>query len=83
MEDLSEEVAALDGSLDRLGVQPENDTLTWPKEDARFDRLVELIEEHLRADNEWRDDERLIVFTEYKTTLDYLDTRLSVFTVSI
>ena len=35
-----------------------------------------MIERLLRADGEFRDDERLIVFTEYKTTLDYLSRRL-------
>ena len=30
----------------------------------------------MRAGNRFRDDERLIVFTEYKTTLDYLANRL-------
>jgi hypothetical protein len=30
----------------------------------------------LRNNGQWRDDERLVVFTEYKTTLDYLVRRL-------
>ena len=37
---------------------------------------MELIESKLRSNGEWRDDERLVVFTEYKTTLDYLTHRL-------
>ena len=37
---------------------------------------MELIESKLRSNGEWRDDERLVVFTEYKTTLDYLTRRL-------
>ncbi|WP_428266022.1 DISARM system SNF2-like helicase DrmD [Haliangium sp.] len=51
-----------------------------PSEDARFDRLCQLIDDRLRhgrgRNRRWRDDERLIVFTEYKTTLDYLAARL-------
>ena len=30
----------------------------------------------VRHGSHWRDDERLIVFTEYKTTLDYIVRRL-------
>ncbi len=58
-----------------------------PSADARFDALVALIERLLMeppgrtcggAGNApaFRPDERLIVFTEYKTTLDYLTRRL-------
>ena len=47
-----------------------------PKADTRFDALVALIEERLRENGEFRNDERLIVFTEYKTTLDHLTRRL-------
>ena len=47
-----------------------------PVVDARFDRLVALIERLLRSGERFCDDERLIVFTEYKTTLDYLARRL-------
>ncbi|MBK8179258.1 MAG: hypothetical protein IPK67_10305 [Planctomycetes bacterium] len=34
------------------------------------------MQELLRTDKRWRADERLVVFTEYKTTLDYLTRRL-------
>ena len=44
--------------------------------DARFDALTDLIERLLLTEGEFRADERLIVFTEYKTTLDYLSRRL-------
>ena len=37
---------------------------------------MELINKELRASREWNRTERLIIFTEYKTTLDYLVTRL-------
>lgn len=44
--------------------------------DARFDRLDELVEDKLRKESEWVSDERLVVFTEYLATLEYLQTRL-------
>ena len=58
-----------------------------PRADARFDALAALIERLLierlppgagdaRKAAVFRPDERLIVFTEYKTTLDYLARRL-------
>jgi len=40
--------------------------------DARWDALWRWIEEKLLNGNGLRDDERLILFTEYKDTLDYL-----------
>lgn len=55
-----------------------------PTEDARFARLLELIDKRLRLPRRkgraggWVDGERLIVFTEYKTTLDDLEARLRV-----
>jgi ERCC4-related helicase len=42
------------------------------KADSRFDRLLEVVAQHLRDGKHWKDDERLIIFTEYKTTFDYL-----------
>ncbi len=47
-----------------------------PRRDARLEALGRWIDEHLRAGGRFRDDERLIVFTEYKTTLDFLEARL-------
>ncbi len=47
-----------------------------PAVDARFDKLIELVENLLLRNGGFRSDERLIVFTEYKTTLDYLANRL-------
>ncbi len=48
-----------------------------PRHDARFEALCRWIEAKLRRPGGgWRDDERLIVFTEYKSTLDYLERRL-------
>ena len=47
-----------------------------PSVDTRFDTLAALIERLLLENGDFRPDERLIVFTEYKTTLDYLARRL-------
>jgi superfamily II DNA or RNA helicase len=76
-ERLEQEVAALDAAVRALGLIQVNDGVHYPHDDTRFEALVGLIREHLRAGNKWREDERLIVFTEYKTTLDYLEKRLA------
>src|SRR5436309_1337649 len=48
-----------------------------PAQDARFDALVKVVEKRLRTGaGDWRNDERLVLFTEYKTTLDYIQGRL-------
>ena len=47
-----------------------------PAVDARLAALTALIERLLRTDASFRADERLIIFTEYKTTLDYVARRL-------
>ena len=44
--------------------------------DARMRALEVLIDERLRDDASWRSDERVIVFTEYLASLDYLRARL-------
>ena len=76
--DLHSEIAALDQALHRLGLNFEQGDviLQNPHADARFQQLIALIEKLLRSNGSWRDDERLVVFTEYKTTLDYLVRRL-------
>lgn len=73
---LQEEIARIDACLERLGLHPEGEAPSYPREDTRFERLVKLIQERLRSGKAWVTDERLIVFTEYKTTLDYLHRRL-------
>lgn len=52
------------------------DHLTSPTDDARVERLLKLVAECLREGKTWSDNERLIIFTEYRTTLDYLERRL-------
>jgi superfamily II DNA or RNA helicase len=76
--DLNGEIAAIDAAVAgmRLKLVRNNLIEQDPIADARFDALVALIERLLRAKAAWRNDERLVVFTEYKTTLDYLVRRL-------
>ena len=76
--ELAEEIGRVQSAVEALGFDPDGPPPTQcaPTDDARFDQLVALVEELLRAGDRFRDDERLIVFTEYKTTLDYLAHRL-------
>lgn len=67
------DTALSDMALDLSGVQIVDQT---PVVDTRFSVFSALLEELLRKDGHWRNDERLVVFTEYKTTLDYLTRRL-------
>lgn len=74
---LTEEVAALDHALTNLGLMPpEGEALPNPHTDARWQRLLQLLKERFRQGKTWLPGARLIIFTEYKTTLDYLIRRL-------
>ncbi|MEX3930387.1 DISARM system SNF2-like helicase DrmD [Paraburkholderia phymatum] len=73
---LESEVASVDAALQALALTELPVTCKEPTVDARFDRLRDLIRQRLRNAEAWNRDERLIVFTEYKTTLDYLVQRL-------
>ena len=73
---LHAELEAVDKAVQDLGLVPEGDHLHAPRSDIRFDRLKQKIDELLRQDGRWLPDERLVVFTEYKTTLEYLYRRL-------
>ncbi|MGE3342582.1 MAG: DISARM system SNF2-like helicase DrmD [Vicinamibacterales bacterium] len=74
--DLREEIGAVDRALEGLRlIGPQ--TAANPLVDARFEALRQWIDDHLRVDSRWRDDERVVIFTEYKTTLDYLARRLT------
>ncbi len=44
--------------------------------DAKVDALLAWIQKRLREGSRWRADERAVIFTEYKDTLDYLRWRL-------
>ena len=61
--------------LEQLGLTNANGTMQ-PTHDARMDALFDLIDIKLRPDDAWKGDERLVIFTEYKTSLDYLYNRL-------
>jgi len=72
--ELKDEIAAIDDAVSALGLDGGAGDLAQvdPVADSRYTALVALVEKLLRRNGEWRDDERLVVFTEYKTTLDYL-----------
>jgi hypothetical protein len=72
---LKAETAELDLALSSLALRPFGPNAD-PAADARFDALVRWLDANLRAGQSWRSDERLVIFTEYKTTLDYLHRRL-------
>jgi len=76
-DDLEAEIAGIDAALAGLGFTEGPDVVAQPpNHDARVDALLSLIQRLLRDGRQWKDDERLLVFTEYKTTLDYLMRRL-------
>ena len=81
-DDLRRELRQVDDALERMGFDLRLNAAAvvsqTPIADARFDQLARLIERRLRSpvNGDFRDDERLVVFTEYKTTLDYLARRL-------
>jgi len=75
-ESLSSEIEAVDRSLAQLGLISNGTAITDPIEDERLQRLFDLVRKRLRDGDRWIADERLIVFTEYKTTLDYVTRRL-------
>ena len=77
-EALAAEITSINAAVESLGLAAgeASATETDPTEDARYQALLQLIDERLRNGGGWRDDERLVVFTEYKTTLDYLLRRL-------
>ncbi len=75
---LANEMESVDRALASLGLGgPEVPPAeARPTRDGRFSALQGLIGRLLRDGGRFRDDERLVVFTEYKTTLDYLESRL-------
>jgi superfamily II DNA/RNA helicase len=72
---LAAQTAAVNEALEAFGLAADDAPLT-PTADARFDALWALVDRKLRSTTGWRADGRLIVFTEYETTLDYLVRRL-------
>lgn len=73
---LATEISGVDTALRTLKLDKMPVLSMVPSVDARFDRLRDLIRHRLRNAEAWNTDERLIIFTEYKTTLDYLVQRL-------
>ena len=72
---LQGEIAALSAAIAGLGL---NEPEVAPCEDARYEALRQLIRQRLQTpDRSWLADERIVVFTEFKTTLDYLAARLN------
>jgi superfamily II DNA or RNA helicase len=76
---LKAEIDALDLAIASLGLSEAQREMSEvdPLADSRFAALQALIERLLRTNEGWRDDERLVIFTEYKTTLDYVVRRLT------
>ncbi len=76
---LRAEITGIDAAIAGLRLSDESIDFTDvdPLADSRYGALEVLIDRLLRESGQWRDDERLVVFTEYKTTLDYLVRRLT------
>lgn len=77
-ESLSSEIHSIDDAIESLGLDVNAGSITFqtPRSDVRFQALCDLLDHLLLNDDDWKPNERLIVFTEYKTTLDYLLNRL-------
>lgn len=76
-EHVQPQIEAIDAAVDGMGISLDGKVTDQdPAADSRFDALTALIDRLVRNDGNWRDDERMVVFTEYKTTLDYLVRRL-------
>jgi len=80
-EPLKQEILDIDTAVHQLGFRFDaaKEVLAQdqdPKQDARFEQLLQIIGTLLRDRNQWRSEEKLVVFTEYKTTLEYLLRRL-------
>ena len=80
-DEIQGEIATVERALAALGFDLDGGPIAeqTPSVDARFDALVALIDGLLMipdAPGTFRAEERLVVFTEYKTTLDYLARRL-------
>lgn len=75
--DIADEIDSIDNAAKGLGINlSQKVTDQDPAFDARFSALKQLIDKLVCPGNIWKDDERLVIFTEYKTTLDYILRRL-------
>jgi superfamily II DNA or RNA helicase len=72
------EIREIDLALESLGLgRDETPAVSVnPREDKKIAETIKLIDRLIREGKEWKQDERLILFTEFKTTLDYLLRRL-------
>lgn len=71
------EIHEIDEAIAELEINLADDIISQnPNADARYQSLLAKIDDLLFAGHSWRDDERLVIFTEYKTTQDYLLRRL-------
>ena len=77
-DELAPEIRRIQRAVTNLGFNADGPPVTEqvPANDVRLEALMGLIDDLLLRDGRFRDDERIIVFTEYKTTLDYLTNRL-------
>ena len=72
---LNEHIENITNALGDLGLGDAG--AVRPNMDARYSALRGLVQRLLKeTGGEWRENERLVVFTEFKTTLDYLVGRL-------
>jgi len=82
LDSVTEAVESIGVQYIEQGLEPkvrlERITKAAPKvrQDVRFKALTDLIDKHLRSGDAWREDERLVIFTEYLASLDYLRARL-------
>ena len=75
---IGDEIAAMDQALEKMGLGRDATPAISinPREDKKLTETIALIDRLLLDGKKWKGDERLILFTEFKTTLDYLLRRL-------
>ena len=81
--EFSKNVEEISASLNAIGwsaeiVQSEELIIKGHRQDLKVGSLVGWIKSHLMTGNKFLDTERLIIFTEYKDTLNYLEKMLEV-----
>lgn len=81
-EKLKPEILRINELLEQIGwtneiVQNDNSLYNHLPKDSKWDSLFKWINEKLKNESGFRQDERVIVFTEYKHTLDYLLSRFN------
>jgi hypothetical protein len=77
--EITQEIADIDAAIAGMGMDISSpiDSPLIPRTDARFDTLTDRLKSLIvTPPNHWESNERLVIFTEYKTTLDYLLVRL-------